>query len=250
MLSIPDKEVARALAAIAWLCGAVAAKRVGYEPLLIAGGAALYLAALERLTPRRYPAIFSSAYRRNLWQGILLLLLSMPVLAWIVSRLGNEVWITAVTMLAALYGAARVTSLDRAGILGILGPMTVTALAPLTYLVSASPPSSHSAVLLWFFLGGYCLFSVLLLRAKTTGSRLALWSSRLGSVAALGVAMAFFRSEPSVARGLLAFAFVIAVFRIWSYRPDRPVNLTRLEAKELSYDALAAAVIDTAVLLA
>lgn len=250
MLSIPDKEVARALAAIAWLCGAVAAKRLGYEPLLVGGGAALYLAALERLSPGRYPAIFSSAYRSNLRQGILLLLLSMPVLVWIVSRLGNEVWIAALTMPAALYGAARVTSLDRAGILEFLGPVTVTSLAPLTYLLSASPPSSRSAVLLWSFLGGYCLLSVLLIRAKTTGSRLALWISRLGSVAALGVAMAFFRSGPSAARGLLAFAFVIAVFRIWSYRPDRPVNLTRLESKELTYDALAAVVIDTAILLA
>jgi hypothetical protein len=174
----------------------------------------------------------------------------MLLLSWMVSRLPSEEWAAAIVMPGVLYGAARVCSLDRHEVFAFLGLATLTSLAPATYLLVAQAPSTQVALTLWGFFGAYSLLSALLLRAKLGGSRSVLWSARLASIGLLLGALLFFRVRPSIPRGLIAAVIFLAALRVWCYRSNRPVNLTRLEAKELSYDVLAAAVIDTAILIA
>ena len=250
MLRVREKEATWGIAIIAWLCGLIASRRLSWDALIPAAGAVCYLLMLERLSLERFPAILSSHHRKRLWEGLSLSFLFTPLLGWAVSAIPSQGWVAAIVLPGLLYGAARVCSVDRFEVFAVMGLATLTSLAPATYLMISREPSTAVALTLWGFFGAYSFLSALLLRTKLSGSRAILWFARLTSIGLLLGSLLLLFLRPSVPRGLIAMVFLLTGLRVWCYRSDRPVNLTRLEAKELSYDALAALAIDAAVLLA
>jgi len=250
MIRPREREATWGVAAVAWVCGGLAAQRLSWDALVVAAGAVCYLAMLECLGIERFPAIYLAHHRKRLAAGLALFGLLMLFLAWLVSRLPDASWIMGVVMPAMLYGAARITSLAKLEVFAFLGLATFTSLAPITYLMVVGVPAPRVAAAIWGFLGGYTLLSALLLRAKVGGSRVALWAARINSIVFLAGSVLVLRAWPSLSRTLVTAVFLVAALRVWGYRPDRPVNLTRLESKELSYDALAALAIDAAILMA
>lgn len=250
MIRPREKEATWGIATVAWLCGWLAAQRLSWEVLIVAGGAVCYLAMLDCFGIDRFPAIFFAHHRKRLAAGFALFGLLMLFLTWMVARLPNASWIMGVVMPAMLYGAARVTGLAKLEVFAFLGLTTLTSIAPVTYLTVASVPSVRLAAAIWGCFGAYALLSSLLMRAKVGGSRVALWMARLGSIVFLSGSVLVIRAWPSHSRALVSAVFLVVALRVWGYRPDRPVNLTRLESKELSYDAIAALAIDAAILMA
>jgi hypothetical protein len=174
----------------------------------------------------------------------------MLFLVWVIARLRSEEWVLAIVMPGLLYGSARVLSLSRLEVFAFLGIAILTSFAPATYMLVAPAPSTEVALTLWGFLGAYFVLSGLLLRAKVSGSIAVLSWTRLSSVGFLAGSLFLLRARPGITRGLIAAVFFLGALRVWCYRSNRPVNLTRLESRELSYDALAALTIDAAILLA
>lgn len=250
MIRPREKEATWGVAAVAWFCGWLAAQRLSWDAFVVAGGAVCYLGMLECLGIDRFPAIFLAHHRKRLAAGLALSGLLMLFLAWMISRLPDASWIMAVVMPSMLYGAARVASLAKLEVFAFLGLASLTSIAPVTYLTVAGVPSARLAAAIWGCFGAYATLSALLLRAKVGGSRIALWAARLGSIVFLAGSVLVLRAWPSLPRVLVTAVFLVAALRVWGYRPDRPVNLTRLESKELSYDALAALAIDAAILMA
>jgi len=167
-----------------------------------------------------------------------------------VSAVPTQEWVATLVLPGLLYGAARVSSVDRFEIFSVTGLATLTSLAPATYLMLSRAPSTEVALTLWGVFGAYSFLSALFLRTKLSGSHAVLWSARLTSIGLLLGSLLFLYLRPNGPRGLIAVVFLLAGLRVWCYRSDRPVNLTRLETKELSYEALAALAVDAAVLLA
>ncbi len=250
MIRTREKEATWGIATIAWLCGWIAARRFSWDALMMAAGAVCYLLVLERLSVERFPAIFLPHHRRRLEAGVGLFVLLVLFLAWAIARLRSEEWIMAIIMPGLLYGSARVLSLDRLEVFAFLGIAIFTSFAPATYMLVAPVPSAEVALTLWGFLGAYFVLSGLLLRAKVSGSIAIVRWARLTSVGFLVGSLFLLRARPSITRGLIAAVFFLGALRVWCYRSNRPVNLTRLESRELSYDALAALAIDAAILLA
>ncbi len=250
MIRPRQKEATWGIATVAWLCGWLAAQRFSWDAFVVAAGGVCYLSMLECLDIERFPAIFLAHHRKRLVAGLALFGLLMLFLAWMIPRLPDSSWTMGVVLPAMLYGAARVTSLAKLEVFAFLGLATLTSLSPVTYLTAAGAPSTRAAVAIWGFFGAYALLSALLLRAKVGGSRIALWAARLASIVFLAGSVLLLRAWPNLPRLLVTAVFFVAALRVWRYRPDRPVNLTRLESKELSYDALAALTIDAAILMA
>ena len=249
MIRSREKEATWGVASVAWLCGWLAAHRLSWDAFVVAAGAVCYLAMLECLDIGRFPAIFLAHHRKRLAAGLALLGVLMLFLVWMVPRLPDASWIMAIVIPSMFYCAARVVSLAKLEAFAFLELAALTSVAPVTYLIVVGVPSPRVAAAIWGFFGAYTLLSALLLSVKVGGSRAALWAARLGSIVFLAGSLLLLRAWPNPARALVTAIFLVAALRVWGYRPDRRVNLTRLESKELSYEALAALAIDAAILM-